>query len=321
MSYNDKSEALYVKGCVIACGIEDSQGDILDSESIKKIFTSYNNESKFEVMHEGEKISGVTLLENYINKAPEQVGDKEAPIGSWLITMRVDNPEIRESILNHEFEGVSLSSEVKKSCKLKLPPITSYSSLKDMECLNPVYISLVGKLDSDEGPANGFPIVVQDYTTYIKKSKNYGGKTLKFEEFLKSLKQLLSQVEESEEAPEETPEETPEEKPEEEEKPKIKKDSDGESEEEDKPEDEEKPDEDARLKALEEKVDALEKIVEELKPKEEDNEEESEEEEAKPKIQKSKSRKQMNTEEPEPVPQKTFFEMTNRDSFGRKIRN
>lgn len=314
MSYNDKSEALYVKGCVIACGIEDSQGDILDSESIKKIFTSYNNESKFEVMHMGERISGVTLLENYINKAPEQVGDKEAPIGSWLITMRVDNPEIRESILNHEFEGVSLSSEVKKSCNLKLPPITSYSSLKDMECLNPVYISLVGKLDSDEGPANGFPILVQDYTTYIKKSKNYGGKTLKFEEFLKSLKQLLSQVEESEEAPEETPEE----KPEEEEKPKIKKDSDGESEEEDKPEDEEKPDEDARLKALEEKVDALEKIVEELKPKEEDNEEESEEEEAKPKIQ--KSRKQMNTEEPEPVKQKTFFEMTGRDAFGRKIR-
>ena len=316
MSYNDKSEALYVKGCVIACGIEDAQGDILDSESIKKIFTSYNNESKFEVMHMGERISGVTLLENYINKAPEQVGDKEAPIGSWLITMRVDNPDIRESILNHEFEGVSLSSEVKKSCKLKLPPITSYSSLKDMECLNPVYISLVGKLDSDEGPANGFPIVVQDYTTYIKKSKNYGGKTLKFEEFLKSLKQLLSQVEESEETPEEAPEN------EEEEKPEIKKDSDGESEapegEEDKS-DEEKPDEDARLKALEEKVDALEKIVEELKPKEEDNEEESEEE-AKPKIQKSKSRKQMNTEEAEPVPQKTFFEMTGRDAFGRKIR-
>ena len=315
MSYNDKSEALYVKGCVIACGIEDSQGDILDSESIKKIFTSYNNESKFEVMHMGERISGVTLLENYINKAPEQVGDKEAPIGSWLITMRVDNPEIRESILNHEFEGVSLSSEVKKSCNLKLPPITSYSSLKDMECLNPVYISLVGRLDSDLGPANGYPIVVQDYSTYIKKSKNYGGKTLKFEEFLKSLKQLLSQVEESEEASEETPEE----KPEEEEKPEIKKDSDGESEEEDKPEDEEKPDDDARLKALEDKVEALEKIVEELKPKEEDNEEESEEE-AKPKIQKSKSRKQMNTEEAEPVPQKTFFEMTGRDAFGRKIR-
>lgn len=315
MSYNDKSEALYVKGCVIACGIEDSQGDILDSESIKKIFTSYNNESKFEVMHMGERISGVTLLENYINKSPELIGDKEAPIGSWLITMRVDNPEIRESILNHEFEGVSLSSEVKKSCNLKLPPITSYSSLKDMECLNPVYISLVGKLDSDQGPANNYPIVVQDYTTYIKKSKNYGGKTLKFEEFLKSLKQLLSQVEESEEASEETPEE----KPEEEEKPEIKKDSDGESGEEDKPEDEEKPDDDARLKALEDKVEALEKIVEELKPKEEDNEEESEEEEAKPKIQ--KSRKQMNTEEPEPVKQKTFFEMTNRDSFGRKIRN
>ena len=315
MSYNDKSEALYVKACVIANGIEDSQGDILDSESIKKIFTSYNNESKFEVMHLGERIPGVTLLENYINKSPELIGDKEAPIGSWLITMRVDNPDIKESILNHEFEGVSLSSEVKKSCNLKLPPITSYSSLKDMECLNPVYISLVGPLDSDEGPANGFPIVVQDYTTYIKKSKNGGMRNLEFKEFIENLKNLLSQVDSEEEVPEE--------KPDEEEKPEIKKDSEGESSEapkngeEDKPE-EEKP-EDARLKALEEKVEALEKEIEDLKPKEEEsNEEESEEGEAKPKIQ--KSRKQINTEDPEPVPQKTFFEMTGRDAFGRKIR-
>lgn len=311
MSYNKKEDALFLKACVIPNGVEDAHGDVLDAEDIKRIFSSFNNQKdNFDIYHNEEPVDGVSLLENYISQTDEDIGEKTAPKGSWNAVIRVDNPDIKESVFNNEFGGVSLASTIKKSCNLSLPPITTYRSIADKECITPKFLSLV-----DEG-ANGYPLVVQDYETYILKSKNYGGKTLKFEEFLKSLKQLLSQVEESEETPEEAPEN------EEEEKPEIKKDSDGESEapedgEEDKPEEEEKPDEDARLKALEDKVEALEKIVEELKPKEEDNEEESEEE-AKPKIQ--KSRKQMNTEEPEPVPQKTFFEMTGRDEFGRKIR-
>lgn len=310
MSYNEKEDALFLKACVIPNGVEDAHGDVLDAEDIKRIFSSFNNQKdNFDIYHNEEPVSGVSLLENYISQTDEDIGAKIAPKGSWNAVIRVDNPDIKESVFNNEFGGVSLASTIKKSCNLSLPPITTYRSIADKECITPKFLSLV-----DEG-ANGYPLVVQDYETYILKSKNYGGKTLKFEEFLKSLKQLLSQVEESEETPEETPEN------EEEEKPEIKKDSEGESDapedgENDKP-DEEKPDEDARLKALEEKVEALEKIVEELKPKEENNEEEPEEE-AKPKIQ--KSRKQMNTEEPEPVKQKTIFEMTGRDEFGRKIR-
>ena len=311
MSYNEKEDALFLKACVIPNGVEDAHGDVLDAEDIKRIFSSFNNQKdNFDIYHNEEPVSGVSLLENYISQTDEDIGEKIAPKGSWNAVIRVDNPDIKESVFNNEFGGVSLASTIKKSCNLSLPPITTYRSIADKECITPKFLSLV-----DEG-ANGYPLVVQDYETYILKSKNYGGKTLKFEEFVESLKKLLSQVDE------EASEEASEEKPEEEEKPEIKKDSDGESEapeggEEDKP-DEEKPDDDARLKALEDKVEALEKIVEELKPKEEDNEEESEEEEAKPKIQ--KSRKQMNTEEPEPAPQKTFFEMTGRDAFGRKIR-
>jgi hypothetical protein len=80
--YNNKEEALYVKACVIAANEEDSQGDILSSEDIKRIFTSFNNQNNFEVWHQGEKIEGVSFLENYINKATEPLGDKEAPVGS-----------------------------------------------------------------------------------------------------------------------------------------------------------------------------------------------------------------------------------------------
>ena len=66
---NEKDEALYVKACVIPANEEDSQGDTLSSEDIKRIFTSYNNSSNFEIYHHGEKVEGISTLENYINKA------------------------------------------------------------------------------------------------------------------------------------------------------------------------------------------------------------------------------------------------------------
>ena len=184
--YNNKEEALYVKACVIAANEEDSQGDILSSEDIKRIFTSFNNQNNFEVWHQGEKIEGVSLLENYINKATEPIGDKEAPVGSWLITMKVDNPDIRLSIEKHEFEGVSLSSSVRSSCKLDLPELATYSMIRDMECINPAFISLVGRLGTDEGPSNGYPLEVMNYPTYVKKNRR-GGNTLGFMSELKAL--------------------------------------------------------------------------------------------------------------------------------------
>ena len=338
--YNDKEEALYVKACVIAANEEDSQGDRLSPEDIKRIFTSFNNQDKFEVWHQGEQIQGVTLLENYINKANEPILDREAPVGSWLITMKVDNPEIGESIKRHEFEGVSLSSSVRSSCKLDLPELATYGMIRDMECINPAFISLVGRLGTDEGPSNGYPLEVMDYPTYIQKSNN-GGNRLGFMSELKALIGKYDSVDESmtdatvekSEAPEEIEEAKEDEEPVEvlkeecpekdkEDETVVEKDS-AEVAEAEPATDEEpaaEPEVVDEIADLTSRVEKLEAIVAELTKEEETDEKaEAEEESAEeePKIQ--KSAKQIITEE-EPQPRKTFNELTGRDSFGRKIR-
>ena len=338
----DKDDALYVKACVIPANEEDSQGDSLSSEDIKRIFTSYDNNSLFEVYHHGDQIDGVTLLENYINKAEEPIGDRIAPMGSWLIIMKVTNPTIKEMVLSHEFEGVSLSSTVKQSCGLNLPDITTYADVRDMECVTPQFISLVGRLGTDEGPANGYPLEVMNYTTYIKKSKN-GGKKLEVKEIVNALKDLVnkaesveptveapvilkndeSQEKEKEEEAEVNKEECPKEEPkaEKESEPVVNKE-DNPTEEEETEEESNNDDDSARIAALEEKVAELEKAIEALQveePKaEEETVEEPVEEEVKPKINKSK--KTIITEDPKPAVVKSFNERTGRDAFGRKIR-
>ena len=350
MMIDEKDNALYVKACVIPANEEDSQGDTLSSEDIKRIFTSYDNNSRFEVYHHGDLVDGVTLLENYINKAEEPIGDRVAPVGSWLIIMKVTNPTIKEMVLSHEFEGVSLSSTVKQSCGLNLPDITTYADVRDMECVTPQFISLVGRLGTDEGPANGYPLEVMNYTTYIKKSKN-GGKKLEVKEIITALKDLVTQAESVEptvEAPVILKNDESQEKEKEEEAevnkeecpkdPEVKKESDSTEEsepvvnKEDTPTAEEETveeesedntdDDSARIAALEEKVAELEKAIEALKGEEPETEETVEEEiveeEVKPKINKSK--KTIITEDPKPAVVANFNERTGRDSFGRKIR-
>ena len=351
---NEKDEALYVKACVIPANEEDSQGDTLSSEDIKRIFTSYNNSSNFEIYHHGEKVDGISTLENYINKAEEPIGNRIAPVGSWLITMKVTNPTLQDMVLSHEFEGVSLSSTVKKSCGLHLPDITTYANVGDMECVTPQFISLVGKLGTGEGPANGYPLEVMNYTTYINKSKN-GGKKLEVKEIVNALKDLVSKAESveptddeapvilkndepkeeveeeaevnKEECPEEEPKVEKESEPSEESEPVVNKEDTPTAEEateEEEPE-ENIDDDSARIAALEEKVAALEKAIEALKVEEpEATEEEVEvaeeivEEDVKPKINKSK--KTIITEDPKPEVVESFNQRTGRDAFGRKIR-
>lgn len=338
--YNNKEEALFVKACVIAANEEDSQGDVLSSEDIKRIFTSFNNQSSFEVWHQNERIEGVSLLENYINKAPETIGNKTAPAGSWLITLRIDNPSIKESVQRHEFEGVSLSSSVKSACKLDLPSMATYSMIRDMECINPTFISLVGKLGTDEGPSNQYPLEIMNYPSYIKKNK-LGGKNLGFMSELKALigkydnaeetvETDASQVEKSEAPETEEPKDEPAEEVEvkKEECPQKGQEEEAETvvekeatevpvEEAATEETEEKEEEVDELAKLEERIKKLEEIVQELTKENDEPEVEAPAEEEEPKIQ--KSAKQIITDEA-PVKVKSFNELTGRDSFGRKIR-
>jgi len=163
-----KNKALYVKACIIQNGVADTDGDILNSEDIKKIFTTFNNQNNFEINHNDLPISEVSLLENYISKSEEIIAGTNVPSGSWNAIIRVDNPSIKDKLLSGEFGGVSLNNRVKDECAKKrgLVGEVTYEEIGDMECVIPLLISFV-----DE-PANKVGLHIMDYDTYIKKSRN-----------------------------------------------------------------------------------------------------------------------------------------------------
>ena len=309
-----KQKALYIKACVIANGITDSQGDTLQTTDIKKIFTSFNNQDNFELNHNNIPINEVSLIENYINATDEKIGNLIVPKGSWLVVIRVDNPEIKKLILQNEIQGISLYNYVGEKCKANLNGTVRYQDIIDKECVIPVFISFV------EQGANGYPLHVMDYETYIQKSKKV--KFMDFKEFIDGLKGLIKQAEEVE------PANDKKEEPVTDEKENKKEDSTKEPviEKEDKIDEkpvtentEEKPmEKEPSIKELMDRITALETKIDEIyKEKILDDADDIVEETIAPKI--VKSEKELNIKEPVKV--SNYYEMTNRDPVtGKKIR-
>lgn len=310
-----KQKALYIKACVIANGITDSQGDTLETTDIKKIFTSFNNQDNFELNHNNIPINEVSLIENYINATDEKIGNLIVPKGSWLIVIRVDNPEIKKLILNNEIQGISLYNYVGEKCKANLNGTVRYQDIIDKECVIPVFISFV------EQGANGYPLHVMDYETYIQKSKKV--KFMDFKEFIDGLKGLIKQAEEVEPANDKEEEPVTDEKENKKEEvppkePVIEKE-DKISEEPVTENTEEKPmEKEPSIKELMDRITALENKIDEIYKEEViDDDNKTVEETIAPKI--VKSEKELNIREPVKV--SNYYEMTNRDPVtGKKIR-
>lgn len=320
-----KQKALYIKACVIANGITDSQGDTLQTTDIKKIFTSFNNQDNFELNHNNIPINEVSLIENYINATDEKIGNLIVPRGSWLVVIRVDNPEIKKLILQNEIQGISLYNYVGEKCKANLNGTVRYQDIIDKECVIPVFISFV------EQGANGYPLHVMDYETYIQKSKKV--KFMDFKEFIDGLKGLIKQAEEVEPANYKKEEPMTDEKENKKEdstkEPVIEKecktDEEPVIEKEDKIDNkpvtentEEPMEKEPSIKELIDRITALENKIDEIYKEEViDDDKKIVEEPIAPKI--VKSEKELNIREPVKV--SNYYEMTNRDPVtGKKIR-
>ena len=309
-----KQKALYIKACVIANGITDSQGDTLETTDIKKIFTSFNNQDNFELNHNNIPINEVSLIENYINATDEKIGNLIVPKGSWLVVIRVDNPEIKKLILQNEIQGISLYNYVGEKCKANLNGTVRYQDIIDKECVIPVFISFV------EQGANGYPLHVMDYETYIQKSKKV--KFMDFKEFIDGLKGLIKQAEEVEPVKDEKEEPVTDEKETDKkvsnDEPVIEKECKTDDEPTIEKAEEEPMEKEPSIKELMDRIVALENKIDEIYKEEViDDDNKTTEETIAPKI--VKSEKELNIREPVKV--SNYYEMTNRDPVtGKKIR-
>ena len=177
------SETMYITGVVIANGIPDSDGDVLDKKDIKTIFTKFLDQSS-DVLHDRIKHEKIHVLANWITGVDVEIAGKIAPAGSWLTTLAVDNEEIKTAVNNKELKGLSLGSVsedaltrekwfINKAMSYKRlidsfakddkPERKTYSDLDDIEEVHPFWISIV------DVPSNQFGFEVDNYAAYINK--------------------------------------------------------------------------------------------------------------------------------------------------------
>lgn len=167
MRVKEKTDAIYVRGVVIPCGMADNTGDAPQSkEDIKKIFTNYLTHET-DVQHSWVKNFNVYNLENTITETETEINGQKVPAHSWIASTMVVNPEIQAMIREGKLNGYSLGAVGEDGLNENVNFLNKslrYDELKDKEDLNPIFISLV-----DE-PANGFKWEVYDYNSFLAKS-------------------------------------------------------------------------------------------------------------------------------------------------------
>lgn len=155
---------MYLTGCVIPCGVPDSDNDILTAKDIKIIFAKYLQRLT-DIDHNDISYYGIEVLANWISETDTIIAGRTVPAKSWLATVKVMNPEIIDLVKRGELRGFSLSSTYVGEVDKKTDERVSYSDLQSSEEIIPIRISLVKK------PANGFAFEEADYETFINKSK------------------------------------------------------------------------------------------------------------------------------------------------------
>lgn len=163
----DKENSLFITGVVIANGVEDSDGDVLTKKEIKQLNSSYLSQNT-DTNHDFLENYGVKIIENYISKVDETIGDKTVPAGSWICKMVIWDEKIKEQIRQGRINGLSLASQPDEdsiSHEDTLNKRSTYSQFKNMDQLTPTFISLV------KNPANGYNLDYYSYKTYVTKNK------------------------------------------------------------------------------------------------------------------------------------------------------
>ena len=161
-----EEDTIYVKCCVLANSLKDTEDDLLLREDIKKIFTNTKN-INYDIEHGNKYLDGVREHERYINQSDEYIKDTVIPAGSWLQVLAITNKTLQEQLINNEISGVSLRTELGENVVLydttsgRIP----YNNIKNKESMQPSSISFT------DHPANQLPMEVMNYKEYTAKSR------------------------------------------------------------------------------------------------------------------------------------------------------
>jgi hypothetical protein len=99
-------------------------------------FASENRNLNVKATHESkENVSDVFIFESFVtdeNRVQSVKGFEDLPIGTWFMTMKINNPKVWESVKNGEFNGYSLEA------LFSLKPITVLNESDMQQLLNAI---------------------------------------------------------------------------------------------------------------------------------------------------------------------------------------
>lgn len=161
------TDVIYIKCCILASQIPDTTNDILQRRDIKKIFTNTKN-LNFDIEHQRKYLSGIEIVENYINQSEEHIKGTSIPPGSWIMVLAIYNNTLQQTIQTGEIRGVSLRTALGEDVNLTdqtLQGRIEYKDIINKEAMQPESVSFTN------APANEIPIEVMTYEAYTAKNK------------------------------------------------------------------------------------------------------------------------------------------------------
>ena len=166
----------FVTGVILANNVPDDQNDVFTKQDIKKMFIKYLQHDT-DTMHNYIRNEGVDLVANWITEIDREIKGKIAPVGSWMATFKVSNPELIKFLDDGTIGGYSLGSMPKELMTQKFwflnKPIKDVHSFRDLPSIddaNPVFISFVKK------GSNGYGLEIEKPNVYINKSSREDNK-------------------------------------------------------------------------------------------------------------------------------------------------
>lgn len=108
----------YVTGVAYEPDIEDAHGNFMSEGEIQKAaYWFAKNGDKVDIQHSFEAIDGATVVENWVTKSDETIGDETIKKGTWLVTMEVTDDDLWDKIEKGEITGFSMGGVGKYSTK------------------------------------------------------------------------------------------------------------------------------------------------------------------------------------------------------------
>ena len=106
------TESHYVTGIVYEPMTEDSQGDYMTADEIRKAAHWFaKNGDGIDIQHNFEKFEKAEVVESWIAKADFEIGKEKIKKGTWLMTVEITDPDVWAAVEKGEITGFSMGGK------------------------------------------------------------------------------------------------------------------------------------------------------------------------------------------------------------------